>query len=70
MLLLLGVEGPSGDLIAARNGLLCLRRRLLFRRPPFLHRDGQRLSSRFGKAAFLDRRRSFRGTCLGCPTPW
>jgi hypothetical protein len=53
MLLLLGVEGPSGELIAARNGSLFLRRRLLSRRPPFLHRDGQGLPSSFGKDTFL-----------------
>ncbi len=45
-------------------------RRLLFRSPPFLHCDGQRLSSGFRKTAFLDRHRSLDGSCLGCRHHW
>jgi hypothetical protein len=40
--------------------------RLLPRCPPFLHCDGQRLSSRFGKGALLDWHQSLGGRCLGC----
>jgi hypothetical protein len=37
-----------------------------FRSPPFLHCDGQRLSPRFGKGAFLDWHRSLGGRCFVC----
>jgi hypothetical protein len=59
-----GVRPADGACRGPHRGQLSrfpLCRRPLFRRPPFLHCDGQGLSSRCGKATFLDWHRSLPG---------